>query len=88
MPSRNESARALARLKLEMPISDDANLLNLQKQVEDFVRKAKRRDPSEPNELVSTVLDKVARAYFRHAILSQRRRARVSKRRRFATSNP
>ena len=70
MPSRNESARALARLKLEMPISDDANLLNLQKQVEDFVREARRRDPSEPNELVSTVLDTVARDYFRHAILS------------------
>jgi hypothetical protein len=77
MPSRNESARAFARLKLETPISDDANLLNLQKQVEDFVREAKRRDPSEPNELVSTVLDTVARDYFRHAILSQRRRART-----------
>jgi len=37
MPSRNESA-ALARLQLETPISNDANLLNLQKQVEDFVR--------------------------------------------------
>jgi hypothetical protein len=55
MPSRNESARALARLQLETPISNDANLLNLQKQVEDFVREAKRRDPSEPNELLSTV---------------------------------
>ena len=74
MPSRNESARALARLQLETPISDDANLLNLQKQVEDFVREAKRRDPSEPNELVSTVVDTVARDYFRHAILKQRRR--------------
>ena len=30
MPSRNESARALARLQLETPISNDANLLNLQ----------------------------------------------------------
>jgi hypothetical protein len=29
MPSRNESARALARLELEAPIFDDANLLNL-----------------------------------------------------------
>jgi hypothetical protein len=57
--------------------SDDSNLLNLQEQVEDFVREAKRRDPSEPNELVSTVLDIVARDYFRHAILKQRRRARV-----------
>jgi len=87
MHSRNESARARARLKLEMPIPDDANLLNLQKQVEDLVREAKRRDPSEP-ELVSTVLDTVARDYFRHAILSRRRRARVSKGRRFATGNP
>ena len=75
MPSRNESARALARLELEAPLSDDANSLNLQKQVEDFVREAKRRDRSEPNELVSTVVDKVARDYFRHAILKQRRLA-------------
>ena len=75
MPSRNESARALARLQLETPISNGANLLNLQKQVEDFVREARRRDPSEPNELVSTVVDTVARDYFRHAILKQRRLA-------------
>jgi hypothetical protein len=72
MPSRNESALALARLQLETPISDDANLLNLQKRVEDFVREAKHRDPSEPNELISTVLDEVARDYFRHAIRKQR----------------
>jgi hypothetical protein len=50
-------------------------LLNLQKQVEDFVREARRRDPSEPNELVSSVVDTVARDYFRHAILKQRRLA-------------
>jgi len=75
MPSRNESARALARLQLETPISNDANLLNLQKQVEDFVREARHRDPSEPSELVSTVVDTVARDYFRHAILKQRRLA-------------
>jgi len=76
MSSRNESARALARLQLETPISDDENLLELQTQVADFVREAKRRDPSEPNELVSTVVDTVARDYFRHAILKQRRRQR------------
>jgi hypothetical protein len=80
MPSRNESARALARLELEAPISDDANLLNLQKQVEDVVREAKRRDPSEPNELVPTVVDTAARNYFRHVILKKRRRASLSKR--------
>jgi hypothetical protein len=89
MPSQNESERASAhaRLQLETPISDDANLRNLQKQVEDFVREAKRRDPSEPNELVSIVVDTVARDYFRHAILKQRRRLRVSKGRRFATGD-
>src|SRR5216117_2464432 len=78
MFSRNESARALARLQLETPISDDANLLKVQAQVADYVREAKRRDPLEPNELVSTVVDTVARNYFRHAILKQRRRARAS----------
>jgi hypothetical protein len=87
MPSRNESARAHARLQLETPISDDADLLNFREQVEDFVREAKRRDPSGPSELVSTVLDIVARDCFRHAILKQRR-ARVSKGRRFTTGNP
>jgi len=70
MPSRNETARAHARLQLETPISDDANLLKLQEQVADYVREAKRRDPipTEPNELISTVIDAVARDYFRHAI--------------------
>jgi hypothetical protein len=88
MPSRNDSEHARARLQLETPISDDANLLNLQKQVEDFVREAKRRDTSEPNELVSTVVDTVARDYFRHAILKQRRPVRVSKGRRVTTGKP
>jgi hypothetical protein len=78
MPSRNESPSAHERLQLETPISDDADLLNLQEQVEDFVREAKRRDPSEPNELLSTVLDIVARDCFRHAVLEQRRRARLA----------
>jgi hypothetical protein len=41
MPSRNDSEHARARLQLETPISDDANLLNLQKQVEDlFVKQS------------------------------------------------
>jgi hypothetical protein len=68
MPLRNESARAQARLQLETPISDDASLHKLQEQVAEYVREAKHRDPSEPNELISTVLDEVARDYFRHAI--------------------
>ena len=65
MPSRNELARAQARLQSETPISDDASLLKLQEQVADYIREAKHRDPSEPNELISTVLDDVARDYFR-----------------------
>jgi hypothetical protein len=73
MPSRNETARAHARLQLETPISDDANLLKLQEQVADYVREAKSRDPTEPNELISTVIDAVARDYFRHAIRKHRR---------------
>lgn len=73
MPSRNETARAHARLQLETPISDDANLLKLQEQVADYVREAKHRDPTEPNELISTVIDAVARDYFRHAIRKHRR---------------
>ena len=74
MPLRNESARAQVRLQLETPISDGASLHKLQEQAAHYVREAKRRDPSEPNELISTVLDEVARDYFRHhAILKQRR---------------
>jgi hypothetical protein len=76
MPSRNESMRAIARLQKETPISDDASLLELQEQAADYVREAKRRAPSEPDELVSSVLDAVARDYFRHAIKKQRTRRR------------
>jgi hypothetical protein len=76
MPSRNESTRVIARLQLETPISDDASLLKLQEQAADYVREAKRRAPSEPDELVSSVLDAVARDYFRHAIKKQRTRRR------------
>jgi hypothetical protein len=76
MPPRNESTRATARLQLETPISDDASLLQLQEQAADYVREAKRRAPSEPDELVSSVLDAVARDYFRHAVKKQRKHPR------------
>ena len=85
MSSRNESERARARLQLETPISDE-NLLKLQEQVADYVREAKRRDPSEPNELVSRGIKAVARDYFR--IREQRRRVRDFQVRNFATRNP
>jgi hypothetical protein len=74
MPSRNESTRAHARLQLETPISNDADLLKLQEQVAEYVREANRRDHSEPNESFSTVIDAVARYYFGHVIRKQRRR--------------
>ena len=76
MPSRNESAQATARLQRETPISDDAGLLELQERAADYVREAKRRDPSESGELVSSVLDAVAREYFRYAVNKQRKRTR------------
>jgi hypothetical protein len=73
MPSRNESARARTRLQLETPVFEDATLLKLQEQAAGYVREAKRRNPSKPDELVSSVVDAVARDYFRHAVQKQRR---------------
>ena len=69
MSSRNERARAQAQVRLqqETPFTDDASLLPLQEEAAAIVREAKRRDPSGTDELVSTVLDEVARSYFRHA---------------------
>lgn len=66
---------ARARLQLETPISDDADLLKLQEQAAEYVYEAKRRHPSGPNELVSTVVDAIARYYFGHVIRKQKRRA-------------
>jgi hypothetical protein len=79
MPSRNETTRALERLRLAAPICDDATLVKLEEDVAEYLREAKRRDASGPYELISTALDKVARKYFRHLILKQ---ARVSPHRR------
>jgi hypothetical protein len=76
MPSRNESTRAIARLQLETPISDDTSLVKLEQQAAAYVREAKRRAPSEPAELVSSVVDAVARDYFRHAVEKYRKRMR------------
>jgi hypothetical protein len=73
MPSRNESARARTRLQLETPVFEDATLLELQQQAADYVRETKRRNPSEPDELVSSVVDAVARNYFRHVVQKRRR---------------
>jgi hypothetical protein len=76
MPAPNAKTRALARLRLETPVSDDASLNPLQQQAADYVREAKRLHPAEPEELVCSVLDAVARDYFRHALRKQRRGVR------------
>ena len=80
MSSRNEHARAQAQVRLqqETPITDDASLLPLQEEAAAIVREAKRRDPSGTDELVSTVLDEVARSYFRHALLHRSAVGRLS----------
>jgi hypothetical protein len=75
MHPRNEFARARARLQLETPISGDEDLLKLQDQAVEYISEAKRRDPAGPNELVSSVIDAVARDYVGHVIRKQRRRA-------------
>jgi hypothetical protein len=74
MPSRNETARARERLQLETPISDDVDLLKLQEQAVKYISEAKRRDPAGPDELVSSVIDSVARNYVGHVIRKQSRR--------------
>ena len=73
MPSRNETMRASERLRLATPICDDASLVKLEKDVAEYLREAKGRDASGPDELISTVVDKVARKYFRHILRKQAR---------------
>ena len=68
MSGRNENARTQARatLRQETPIADEAGLLPWQDEVAAIVREAERRDPS--GERVSTLIDEIARSYFRHAL--------------------
>ena len=80
MPSEREFARARKRLQLATPICDDANLLKLDQEVAEYVREAKRRDALGPGELVSTVMDEVARSYFRYILRKQARVTPVQRR--------
>ena len=73
MPLRNELALALARLQSERPISNDMNLIKLQAQAAEYICEAERGDGSAPNELVSTMVDAVARRYFEHVIRKKQR---------------
>ncbi len=76
MPSRNDSTRAIARLQLEPPVSHDTSLPGLLQRAAGHVREARRGAPSEPDELVPSVLDAVARDYFRHAVKKHRKGTR------------
>jgi hypothetical protein len=76
MPSRQESIRARERLQSVTPIADDASLLRLEKEAAQYVREAKRRDAT-PDELISAVVEAVARDYFRHALRKQQRQMRA-----------
>jgi hypothetical protein len=60
---------------LAAPISDDASLLKLEEYVAECVREAKRRDVQQPDELISMVVDAVARDYFQHVFRKQIRRS-------------
>ena len=72
MPYRNEVR--LARLRLEKTsLSDDADLVKLQKEAADYIREAKCLDRSGPDDGVSNVLDAVARDYFQHIVRKRRR---------------
>jgi hypothetical protein len=76
MPSGSKMARARARLEAQAPVSNDVDLIKLQEQAEEYVREAMRRDPSGPNELISSVVDAVAQNYAAHIIQKQQRRAK------------
>ena len=80
MPSRNETKRARDRLQSATPICDDPSLLKLDEEVAEYVREAKRRDTLGPDELVSTVVDAVARSYFQHMLRKQARVTPVPRR--------
>ena len=73
MPPRNETMRAFERLQFATPICDDASLVKVEEDVAEYLREAKRHDASGSDELISTVLDRVARKYFRHILLKQAR---------------
>ncbi len=82
MPSRNKAMRAHEQLQSAAPISDDASLVKLKKDVAELLREAKRQDPIATDELVSTLVDEAARNYFRHVFRTQARVMSVPRRKR------
>jgi hypothetical protein len=80
MRSRNEMLLARERLQLAAPISDEASLTILKEDVAEFIREAKRKDAAGTAELVSTVVDEIARKYFQRALRRQARLAPLRRR--------
>jgi hypothetical protein len=72
--------RARERLESATPISDDANLLKLDEEAAEYVREVRRRNALGTDELVSTVVNEVARNYFRYILRKQARVTPVRRR--------
>jgi hypothetical protein len=78
MISRKESLRFRERLESQTPLPSEADTDRLREEVHEYVREAQRRAPSKSGEMVSTVLDRVARDYFRRHLQKKTRRTRRS----------
>jgi hypothetical protein len=61
--AKYERARARARLALIAPTVDDVTAAYFEKQVEKVLLEAKQREEKSDRELISTLLDAVARKY-------------------------
>ena len=62
--AKYERARARARLALIAPTVDDVTAAYFDRQVEKVLQEAKQRGEKSDQELISTLLDAVARKYF------------------------
>ena len=62
--AKYERARARARLALIAPTVDDVTAAYFERQVEKVLLEAKQREEKSDRELISTLLDAVARKYF------------------------
>ena len=75
MISRKESLRFRERLESQAPLPSETDTDRLREEVHEYVREAQRRAPSKSGEMVSTVLDRVARDFFRHHLQKKTRRS-------------
>jgi hypothetical protein len=62
--AKYERARARARLALIAPTVDDVTAAYFDRQVEKVLQEARQREEKSDRELVSTLLDAVARKFF------------------------